>query len=212
MARKLGLEPVQLKRTRLQMKKTDRRTFMKTTAAGGAALVVGSIVGCGGEPEDGFIGMIEQEAQTASDQLIFNKYFKVEINGIYDSVPGVTAVDPGGVKVALVETTDEKSPHRTYTYGSHEYEDCTLTVQQGPGMVKLQEWADKAMKSGGTGDALRRDITINVYSRDKKTILKSITAFGCLPVAVHTGDGTKKIQTKKKTFTFTLNVDRIEVA
>lgn len=150
-------------------------------------------------------------ASTADDQKIFSKYFKLEVKGIYGAVPGVTSVDPGRLTVTTEEATQgDKPDYRTYTYGSHEYDDMTFTVQQGPGMTKLQEWADKAMKMGGAGNALRRDLSLYLLARDKTTVLRTINMFGCYPVSCNAGD--HDTGSNIKTLVFTCNVDRIEEA
>jgi hypothetical protein len=150
-------------------------------------------------------------AQTEDDKKIFSKYFKVEVKGMYGEVPGVVEVDAGRLTVTVEEATQgDKPEYRTYTYGSHEYEDFTMTVQQGPGMVKLQKWFDKASKVGGSGDALRRDISVYLLARDKSTVLRTINCFGCFPVSYNAGD--HGLGSDIKTATITCNIDRIEVA
>jgi hypothetical protein len=179
------------------MDEHDRRDFIKTVAVGGAALLAAPQLMAAGE--------------TPHDKKLFNKYFRVEVKGIYGKVPGVVSVDPGRVIISTEETTQgDKPEYRTYTYGSHEYEDFTMTVQQSPGMVKLQKWADKAMKMGGAGNALRRDISIYCLARDKKTVLKTINCFGCYPISMNAGD--QSTGSDIKTLTITCNVSRIEVA
>lgn len=179
------------------MDEQDRREFIKTVAVGGAALLAAPHVFAAGE--------------TPHDKKLFNKYFKVEVKGIYGEVPGVVAVDPGRVTVTVEETTQGDRPeYRTYTYGSHQYEPLTITLQQSPGMVKLQKWADKAMKVGGSGNALRRDISIYCLARDKSTVLRTINCFGCYPVSLNAGD--HSTASDIKTIKLTCNVDRIEVA
>jgi hypothetical protein len=150
-------------------------------------------------------------AQTSDDAKIFSKYFKLEVKGIYGEVPGVTSCDPGRLTVTTEEATQgDKPEYRTYTYGSHEYDDMTFTVQTGPGMTKLQEWADKAMKMGGAGNALRRDVSLYLLSRDKNTVLRTINMFGCYPISCNAGD--HDTGSNIKTIVFTCNVDRIEEA
>jgi hypothetical protein len=150
-------------------------------------------------------------AQTSDDAKIFSKYFKLEVKGIYGEVPGVTSCDPGRLTVTTEEATQgDKPEYRTYTYGSHEYDDMTFTVQTGPGMTKLQEWADKAMKMGGAGNALRRDVSLYLLSRDKNTVLRTINMFGCYPISCNAGD--HDTGSAIKSIVFTCNVDRIEEA
>jgi len=152
-----------------------------------------------------------KKSLASSSQRAFSKYFKVGIQGMYGEVPGVTEVDPGRLKVKINEASQGDQPdYRTYTYGSHEYEDFTMTVQQGPGMIRIQKWADKAMKMGGSGDALRRDISIHLLARDKKTVLRTINCFGCYPVNFGAGD--HSTGSDIKALTLTCNIDRIEVA
>ena len=178
------------------MDEHNRRDFIKTVAVGGAALLAAPRL---------------MAAQTEDDKKIFSKYFKVEIKGMYGTVPGVVHVDPGRVTITTEETTQGDQPdYRAYTYGAHEYEDFTMTVQQGPGMVKLQKWADKAMKVGGQGDALRRDISIYLLARDKTTVLRTINCFGCFPVSFNAGD--HSTGSDIKSIMITCSVDRIEVA
>jgi hypothetical protein len=154
---------------------------------------------------------VYEMAQTEDDKKIFSKYFKVEVKGMYGEVPGVTEVDAGRVTITVEECSQgDKPDYRTYTYGAHEYEDFTMTCQQGPGTVKLQKWADKAMKVGGQGDALRRDISIYLLARDKKTVLRTINCFGCFPVNFDAGS--HSTASDIKTMTITCNIDRIEVA
>lgn len=178
------------------MPDTDRRTFLQAAAAGGAALLIARPTRAG---------------QYDGDQKVICKGFKVEIGGMYAEVPGVLAADAGKVKVQVLESTQGDQPEASrYTYGQHEYEDFTMTVQQGPGNVKLQEWAKKAMQVGGLGDALRRDVKLFVYARDRTTILRTTTCFSCLPVGIQAGShGTAG---DIKTFTLNFNVDRVEVA
>jgi phage tail-like protein len=149
--------------------------------------------------------------ETPHDKKLFNKYFRVEVKGVYGKVPGIVSIDPGRVTVTVEETTQGDQPeYRTYTYGSHDYDDLTMTLQTGPGMVKLQEWCDKAMKIGGSGNALRRDISIYALARDKSTVRKTINCFGCYPISLNAGD--HATGSEIKTITLTCNVDRIEVA
>lgn len=178
------------------MSESDRREFIKTIAVGGAVVLAAPHL---------------LAAQTEDDKKIFSKYFKVEVKGVYAQVPGVVSVDPGRVTISIEEATQgDKPEYRTYTYGSHEYEDLTMTLQQAPGNSKLQNWARKAMKVGGSGSALRRDISIYCLARDKRTVLKTINCYGCYPVSFNAGDhGTGS---DIKTATLTCNVDRIEVA
>jgi len=195
------------------MKKSDRRSFLKAAAAGGMAIVAAPYLsGCETEEDwQKFDDVIANAAQTEDDKKIFSKYFKVEVKGVYGQVPGVVSVDPGRVIVTTEETTQGDQPdYRTYTYGSHEYEDLTMTLQTGPGMVKLQDWADNAMKRGGDGNSLRRDISVYCLARDKATVLRTINCFGCYPINMSAGD--HSTGSEVKSITLTCNVARIEVA
>lgn len=150
-------------------------------------------------------------AKTADDDKIFNKYFSVEVKGLYGEVPGVISIDPGRVTVSVEEATQgDKPEYRTYTYGKHEYEDLTMTVQQAPGMVKLQKWFQAASQQGGAGDALRRDISIYIKARDKSTVVRTVNIFGCFPTNYSAGG--HSTGSDIKTATLTCKVDRIEVA
>lgn len=193
------------------MKESDRRTFLKTAAIGGAAAAASSTVARTGLAES---GLAEGEAPAPMGGrvgAVSSKYFRVEIKGMYGKVPGVVSADPGKVTVKVKESTQgDKPDYREYTYGSHDYDDLTLTVMTGPGNVKLQKWAEKAMKSGGRGSALRRDISMYLLARDKSTVLRTINCFGCYPISMNAGDyGTGS---DVKTITFSCNVSRIEVA
>ena len=150
-------------------------------------------------------------AQTEDDKTIFSKYFKVEVKGLYGEVPGVVEVDAGRVTITIEEASQgDKPEYRTYTYGSHEYEDFTMTYQQSPKTKELQKWAKDASHKGGAGSALRRDCSIYLLARDKKTVLRTINCFGCFPVSFNAGDhGTGS---DIKTATITCNINRIEVA
>lgn len=194
------------------MSNGNRRDFLKGAAGvgGAAALASPMMTGCAAEVGPAHdLGEQKQAAQTASDQLIFNKYFKFEVKGIYGEVPGCTSVSGGELTITVEESTrGERPDYREYTYGSHEYADLNFTVQTGPGMVKLQKWADKAMKVGGAGNALRRDCALYLLARDKKTVLRTINYFGCYPISANAGD--HSTSSEIKTLTFTCNVDRIE--
>jgi hypothetical protein len=150
-------------------------------------------------------------AQTEDDKKIFSKYFKVEVKGMYGEVPGVVEVDCGRLTVTVEEATQgDKPEYRSYTYGSHEYEDFTMVVQQGPGNVKLQKWFKAATQQGGSGDALRRDVSLYLLARDKSTVVRTINCFGLFPVSFNAGD--HSTGSDVKTATITCKVDRIEVA
>jgi len=179
------------------MSEHDRRDFIKIVAAGGAGLLATTHVFAAGE--------------TPHDKKLFNKYFRVEVKGIYSQVPGVVSIDPGRVTISTEETTQGDQPeYRTYTYGSHEYDDLTMTFLVGPGTTKLRRWASRSMKKGGGGKMLRRDISIYCLARDKDTVLKTINCFGCYPISLNAGD--QSTGSDIKTITLTCNVSRIEVA
>lgn len=198
--------------------KNDRRNFLKTAAVGGAALAIGSqLIGCETDEDfsDDFADDSEdisvRAGETPHDKKLFNKYFRVEVNGLYAEVPEVVSADAGKVTISLEETTEGDNPeYKQYTYGEHKYEDLTLTVMQGPGTAKLQKWFEAAMKSGGGGDALRRDISIFVLARDKSTVLKTINCFGCFPVSFNAQE--HSTGSDIKTITLTCNMSRVEVA
>ena len=129
-----------------------------------------------------------EAAQTQSDQLIFSKYFKLEVVGIYQEVPGVVRVAPGAVFWVVEEATRGDEPDmREYAWSFDRLDDWTFDVQVGPGAIKLQEWADKALKTGGGGDALDRSLSLRLLARDKSTVVGSIHARG-RPVEVTASD------------------------
>ncbi len=188
---------------------------MKTTAGVGGAVALGgsALSACVAQTgNDEEFGQIMQGETAKYDDTIFNKYFYVEIKGIYDKVPGVKSFDPGMVRCEP-ERADrgDKAEYKLWCHGDHEYQDATMTVMQAPGMVKLQKWVDKAMKMGGTGDALRRDISCYLLARDKSTVLKTINMFGCYPTDFDAGDA-EAGESDLKSINISLNVDRIEVA
>ena len=179
------------------MPNSSRRFFVRSSSAAGAVLVLTPEMIARGAPKEA----VAQKAMMKHPALR-NRGFKVEIKGLYKSVPNVVSFDPGGIVF--------KPSAKGWVHGDHEYQDATLTVQQGPGMVKQQEWADKAMKMGGAGDALRRDISCYLLARDKSSTVRTVNLFGCYPVDFDAGDqgaGNSEL----KTITISLNVDRIEV-
>jgi hypothetical protein len=126
-------------------------------------------------------------------------------------VPGVVSIDPGRVAVPAQEVVQgDRSGYRTYTYGSPRYETLTMTVLQAPGMQRLQDWFQRASQQGGAADALRRDISIYVFGRNRSTVVRTFNVFGCFPVS-HTG-GDQSLASEVRTVTFTCSVGRIEVA
>ncbi len=194
------------------MAKQDRREFLKSSAGVGGAVALTSplLGGCMAEFEgEDFVGEQQQAAQTASDKLINGKYFEFEVKGIYGKVPGCIGVSGGDVSVTVEESTQGDRPdYREYTYGDHNFDDLSFQVQTGPGMVKLQKWADKAMKSGGAGDALRRDCTLTLLARDRTTPLYKVSYYGCFPIS--SDEGGAGTDSDVKTITITCNVDRVE--
>ncbi len=152
-------------------------------------------------------------ASTEDDAKIFSKYFKWEVKGISGNVPGVTSVDIGRLTITVEEATQgDKPEHRTYTYGSHEYDDCTFVVQQGNDAESkaLTKWVKSATQQGGAGDVLRRDCSLYYLARDKQTVLRVVNLFQCYPVSANEGD--HDTGSNIKSMTVTLNVARIEEA
>jgi hypothetical protein len=177
-----------------------RRAFLKATAAAGAGLALAPTL----------LSSVAH-AKHPGGAKIANTHFRVSVKGLYGKVPGVTRFDPGKVSIKVQEASDGDRPdYREYTYGSHEYEDLSFSFNQGPGNVKLEEWAKEAMKAGGSGTSLRRDISLTLLARDKSTVLRTINCFGCYPISLNAGDhGTGS---DVKTITLSCNVSRIEVA
>ncbi len=187
------------------MKDQTRRGFVQSGAATSGLLLTGS-------------GLILPTApaiaaSTKDDAKIFSKYFKFEVKGISGNVPGVTSVDIGRLIITVEEATQgDKPEYRTYTYGSHEYDDMTFVVQQGndPESKQLTKWLKDATQNGGGGSVLRRDCSLYYLARDKQTVLRVINLFQCYPVSVNEGD--HDIGSNVKTMTVTLSVARIEEA
>lgn len=181
---------------------TTRRDLVAGGAVAGSALIAGPAL---------IMPTRALAAMTAGDAKIFSKYFKLEVKGIYGAVPGVTSVDPGRLTVTTEEATQgDKPDYRTYTYGSHEYDDMTFTVQQGPGMQKLQEWADKAINERAPKESVKRDVSLHLLAPDRERVLRTINMFGCYPASCNAGD--HDAGSNIKTLVFTCNVDRIEEA
>jgi hypothetical protein len=65
------------------------------------------------------------------------------------------------------------------------------------------QWVTAATNPGGNASNLRRDITIDLYSGDGATVLKTIKCSGCFPISL-TASGQNK--------TLTCRMDRIEVS
>ncbi|MBW2528264.1 MAG: phage tail protein [Deltaproteobacteria bacterium] len=181
------------------MARGTRRSFLKVAVAGAAATALPDILL--GDEEDGLLGRL---AHAGKAQTIAANRFRVEVKGVYGSVAGVTAIDVGRVDIQKVKTTQgDKPDYVSWTYGSHTYAPLTLRLQMGPGNVKIQKWADKAMKIGGSGDALRRDISVFLLAKDQSTVLGTLNAFGCYPTSL-SGSGSDQ--------TLKCHIDRIEEA
>jgi hypothetical protein len=149
-------------------------------------------------------------AQTPADKLILSKYFAVDIAGMYTPVPNVVEVDAGRVTIDVQECTQGDMPdYRTYAYGGIVYDDLTLVIQQDPKTIKIKKWAKDAMTSGGGGDTLRKDISIHLQTRNKKTI-RTINCYQCFPKQFNMGG--QSTGSDVKTATLTCHVSRIEVA
>ena len=73
------------------MSEKTRRQFVKDAAIVGGSLAAAPLLGVIQSK-----GGIAIAAETASDQLMLNKYFKVEIKGLYSQVPGVSAARVAG--------------------------------------------------------------------------------------------------------------------
>jgi hypothetical protein len=126
-------------------------------------------------------------AQTEDDKKILSSNFKVEVKGI-GFIEGVTEVDAGRVTVAICECSQGDQPeYRTYTYGDPAFEALTMTVQQGPGTVALQNWHDGVGKKGADKGTLRRDISIYLMARDGSTVLRTINCHECFPTQFSAG-------------------------
>jgi phage tail-like protein len=148
--------------------------------------------------------------ENIDDQKVLNRYFRVDIKGIDGDVPGVTECDAGRVNMQIIESTSgDKANYRTHTYGDVSYEELTMVVQQSPENTKIQEWCDAAMETGGQNSALRRDISIYIMGRDKKKIVRTINAFGCMPIDFSSGD--QSLSSEVKTVTLTCAPQRVEV-
>ena len=113
----------------------------------------------------------------------------LQILGFMDElIPGLMSVELGGVTISIEETTQGDQPEfRTYTYGSAEYSDIVLTIMSGPATVALADWFDDTQRSGGTGDALRRDAILTFGDQSGEPGVQ-FAAQGCLPVALESTD------------------------
>ncbi len=187
------------------MDEKNRRAFLQALATGGAAVVMGpQLAACGAEGFDDESWDTEELGLSDAD-TISGKYFKVEVPGMYGEVPDVMELDPGRLKVDVVGTSWPTFPVRTYSYGSHEYEDFTMRVRRGPGNVKLQKWFEAVTQQGGSGDALRRDIVVRMLAGDSQTVVRTVRCFGALPTSYNAGSSFDLA-------TLTCQVNRIEVA
>lgn len=148
-------------------------------------------------------------AKTKDDDKILSQHFRVEIKGIGDQ-PNVRSGDFGKVTIEAVESTQGDEPeHRTYCYGKHTYEDLNMTLQQGPENKPLFDWFTQATQRGGEGGALRRDISVFLYARDKSTILRTYHAKECFPTSLDSGD--HSTASEAKTLTLVCKVGYVEV-
>ncbi|MCO4764336.1 MAG: phage tail protein [Myxococcales bacterium] len=136
-------------------------------------------------------------------------YFQFEVKGIYGPVPGCTSVSGGDLTLTIEETTDgDKPDYREYTYGSHDYEDLTLTVTPAPDNVKLLKWATEAIKSGETDKGLYRDCALHLLARDKSTVMRSVNYFGVYPLSMTAA--TSDAGGELKTIVISCSVDRVD--
>ena len=120
-----------------------------------------------------------EAAQTQSDQYIFSKYFKLEVAGIHQEVPGAVSVVPGTVFWSVEEATrGDKPDMREYTGSFDRFDDWTIEVNMGADMV-LQKYVDDALK----GRDHSRTFSVRFLARDKSTVLGSMHALGT-PVEV----------------------------
>ena len=174
------------------MAETDRRDFIKQVVAGSAVLLVAPQI---------------RAAQQVPSEQIFARNFRVVIRGMYGQVPGVVKIDPGRVTVGIQEASQGDQPE--YAHGSHSYDQLTMTFMKGTGAAKLERWAARAIKRGGSGKSLRRDISIHMLAPDRKTVLRRINCYECLPVRANTAPLRRGSRAKAVTLRFTLN--RIKV-
>ncbi len=143
-----------------------------------------------------------EAAQTESDQMIFSKYFELEVVGIYQSVPGAVSVFPGTVYWSSEEATrGDKPDWREYTWSFDRFEDWTIEVQQGPGMINLQKYADDALKEG----AQSRTFSVRFLARDKSTVLGSMHALGTPVEVMEAGDPDSQV----KRIQYTIEVENL---
>jgi hypothetical protein len=148
-------------------------------------------------------------AKTQSDQLIFGKYFKFEVKGIYNEVPGCVSVSGCELYVDIEDAPpSDRHDYREYNYGSHQYGDLNFTVKVGPDMDKLRKWSDKAKAGDGINDDLRFDCSLYLLARDKSTVLRTISYFGCYPINYEADE--RLAAAGIKAITFTCSVERVE--
>lgn len=198
--------------------KNDHQPFLGTVAVGSAALTIGSrLAGCNldNDFEDAFHNDDEPmlwgaAGHTPHDKRLLDNQFAVEIQGVYARVPGVLAVGGGKLNISVHDTTRDRPEHKTYTYGSHSYENLELTVEQGPGTYKLRAWARQAMGSRNRASSLRRTISVHCLARDERTILKTINYYGCFPVDLRAEE--HSTASEVRSITITCNISRVEVA
>ena len=143
-----------------------------------------------------------EAAQTESDQMIFSKYFEVEVVGIYQRVPGAVSVNPGTVHWSIEEATMGDRPDwREYTSSFDRFDEWTIEVMQGPDMVNLQRYADDALR----GAAHSRTFSVRFLARDKSTVLGSMHALGT-PIEAMAGDDT---DSQVKRIQYTIEVENL---
>ena len=143
-----------------------------------------------------------EAAQTESDQLIFSKYFELEVVGIYQKVPGAVSVLPGTVYWSIEEATRGDRPDMREYIGSFDrFDDWTIEVMQGPDMMNLQKYVDDALKGG----AHSRTFSVRFLARDKSTVLGSMHALGT-PIEVIASDN---LGSQVKRIQFTIEVENL---
>ena len=152
--------------------------------------------------------MLWGSGNTANDQKLRNDQFIVEIQGLHGRVPGVLRMGGGKLKVSIQEVPrEDASGHKNQVYGSHTYDDLSITVKQGPGSKKLEEWAKRASPTDISG-IFRRTISVHYLSRDRRTVLKTIKYIGCLPVSLTKRE--HSTASDEKSLTINYNIRRIE--
>lgn len=177
----------------------SRRTLIAAGSAAGGLVLSG--------PWFGAAAARKTTARAGAPRLIRSSDFRLAIRGLSNNIAGLRKVS-GGKLTMGINVNPRSAPGSQLSYGEPIWSDIQLTVQTGPGMTKLQEWADKAMKTGGGGSALRRDCSLYLLARDKSSVLRTINYFGCYPINMNAGD--QSTGSDVKSITFTCNVDRIE--